>query len=426
MSAPSGCVAGIALASLPCLMLLAGCSSPAPASQERIRPVKTIVVGLDEGLRMRSFPGRIEATRRAELAFQVPGLLVEFPVKEGERIAKGDLIGQLRKDEFEARLTTLQGRLDQARAALQAQRQGERPEEQRRREAQLRASEARLANAALDYERSTRLLASRAISKQSFDAAEAAYRVAQEEHRAAVELLEKGTIGRQEDIAAHEAQVRALEGQVVEANIQLQDTTLVAPYDGVVAQRFVEEQQNVQAQEPVVRFQDIDQVEIEVDVPEAVMLSDIRTADIVQLVAQLSGAPGIEFPVEIREISKVADSATRTFRVRVAMQAPPELQVLPGMTATVTATYRRAGILGERVFVPTSAVFQSDSGESIVWEIGAEGVVARRPVKLGDVMGGQIEIVDGLRPGVRIAVAGVAMLREGMQVRDLADALGGP
>ena len=47
------------------------------------------------------------------------------------------------------------------------------------------------------------------------------------------------------------------------------------------------------------------------------------------------------------------------------------------------------------------------------------------PVKIGAATGGQIEIVDGLQPGDRIAVAGVTFLREGMKVRDLGDALGG-
>ena len=50
-----------------------------------------------------------------------------------------------------------------------------------------------------------------------------------EEHAAAIQLAEKGTIGREEDIFAQEGEVRSLEGRVVEANIQLDDTTLVAP-----------------------------------------------------------------------------------------------------------------------------------------------------------------------------------------------------
>ena len=130
-------------------------------------------------------------------------------------------------------------------------------------------------------------------------------------------------------LGARGAEGRPLEGRVVEASIQLDDTTLTAPYDGVIAQRFVEEGQNVRAKDPVVRFQDVEEIEIVVDVPETVMTADIRSADIVSLVAEVSGAPGVEFPVEIREIAQVADPTTQTFKVRTAMKAPEPSEICP-------------------------------------------------------------------------------------------------
>ena len=111
--------------------------------------------------------------------------------------------------------------------------------------------------------------------------------------------------------------------------------------------------------------------------------------------------------------------------VRAAMKSPPDINVLPGMTATVTLTYRRASILGDRILVPISAVFKESTGAQVAWVIGPEGNVTRHVVKTGTVAGGSIEILDGLQPGDRIAVAGVSFLREGMKVRDLGDALGG-
>jgi multidrug efflux pump subunit AcrA (membrane-fusion protein) len=93
------------------------------------------------------------------------------------------------------------------------------------------------------------------------------------------------------------------------------------------------------------------------------------------------------------------------------------------MTATVTATYRRAGILGSRIFVPVSAVAKLDTGEQVAWVLGPEEKVTRRSLTIGAVTGGQVEIVDGLQPGDRVVVAGVTQLREGLQVRDLGDAL---
>lgn len=409
-------IAGVAL------ILAAGCTPPSPPSTNAVRPVKTMVVTAGGDERVRSFPGTVEASRRVELAFQVPGLLVELPVKEGQTVAKGELIARLRQDEFQARLTQLQGQLDRARATLAALQAGERPEERLRRESQVRAANARLANARAELDRAKRLVDTRVIPRAEFEQIETAYRVAQEDHQAAIQMAEKGTIGREEDVMAQAAEVRGLEGRVVEANIQLSDSTLNAPYDGVIARRFVEQGQNVRAKEPVVRFQDVEEVEIVVDVPENVMAADIGRADIIEMLAELSGAPGLTFPVAIREIAQVADPTTQTFKVRTAMRAPEGIRVLPGMTATVTATYRPARVLGARIMAPASAVAERD-GKQVAWVIDSEGKVEPRPVTVGAVSGGDVEITAGLAPGERIATAGLSFLRKGMKVRDLGDAL---
>lgn len=389
-----------------------------------VRPVRTMIVASGDDTHSRLFPGKVEATRNADLAFQVSGVLVEFAVAEGQKVAKGEVIGRVRPDEFEARLKTLQGQLDQSRAGLRALQSGQRPEEILRLESQLRAADARLANAQIEYDRATRLLRTNAISRSNFDLTEKAWRVAQEDREAALQLLEKGGIGREEDIEAREAEVRSLEGRVVEANIQLKDTKLLAPYDGVIAKRFVEPNQNVRAKEPVVRFQDVNEIDVAVDVPETVMAS-VRTSDIVEITAEFSGAPGIRFPVEVREMAQAADPATQTFRVRVGMKAPSEVNLLPGMTAAVTMIYRRASILGPRLLVPVSAVLKDDEGKQAVWIISPEGTASRRPVTVGEATGDRLDIVEGLQPGERIATAGVKFLRDGMKVRDLGSELGG-
>jgi len=106
----------------------------------------------------------------------------------------------------------------------------------------------------------------------------------------------------------------------------------------------------------------------------------------------------------------------------VAMKVPPDLNLLPGMSASVSLTYRRASILGNRILIPISAVAKDATGEQVAWVVGPNEIVERHPVKIGEAMGGRIEIVDGLQPGDRIAVAGVSFLRDGMKVRDLGDA----
>jgi membrane fusion protein, multidrug efflux system len=415
---------GSAWVAVSIIHLAAGCSPQAPPRSDAVRPVKTAVVTAGDEPHVRSFPGKVEASKKVELAFQVSGLLVKLPVKEGQKVAKGEVIAELRPNEFQARLKALQGQLDQARAALRALRAGERLEQRLRLEAQVRAAEAKLANARSEFDRNARLVQSGAVAREDYERTATAYRVAQEDHKAARQMLEQGSIAREEDIEAQEAAVQGLEGRVVEANLHLADSTLHAPYDGVIAQRFVEQNQNVTAKQPIVKFQDVDEIDVVVDVPETVM-AGIRAADIVQILADFSGAPGIQFPVHVKEVAQRADPTTQTFQVRVATKAPPEANILPGMSATVTLTYRRASILGNRILVPVAAIDKDSSGEQVAWVLGPDQTVSRRPVKLAEATGGQLEIVDGLRPGDRIAVAGVTHLRDGMKVRDLGDALGG-
>jgi RND family efflux transporter MFP subunit len=407
------------------VLLAAGCARHDPTRADEGRPVKTMVVTAGGEPHVRTFPGKVEASKQVELAFQVSGRLDKLPVKEGDTVAKGDVIAQLRQADFEARLQTVQGDLGRARAALRALQSGERPEQQLRLEAQVRAAEATLANARTEFNRQDRLFQTRSTSRADFERAQTALRVAQEELTAARQSLEKGTTAREEDIEAAEAAVRGLEGRVVEAKIQLDDATLRAPYDGVIAKRFVEQNQTIRASEPVVKFKDMEEIDVAVDVPETVMAADIRSADIVELLAEFSGAPGLQFPVHITEVAQTADPTTQTFRVRVAMKVPPDIKLLPGMTARVTVTYRRASVLGDRILVPVAAVLKDAAGAQVAWVLGPEQTVSRRPVKLGEPTGGRVEIIDGLQPGDRIVVAGVPFLRDGMKVRDLGDALGG-
>jgi RND family efflux transporter MFP subunit len=405
-------------------LLSAGCEPPAAPVAETIRPVQTMVITPDEDVRWRSFPGTVESSRRVELAFRVPGLLETLAVKEGQQVAEGDLIAQLRQGEFVARVETLQGELDQARAALRALRAGERPEEIRRREAVVRSARVRLANARADYGRKQSLLARNATSRNEFDQAQTAYLVAQEEYTEAKESLDQASIGREEDIEAMEARIRGLEGRLVESQIQLQDATLLAPYDGVIAERFVDQGQTIVANDRVVQFKDIEEIDIAMDVPETVMASEVLRADVIHMTAELSAAPGVRFPVRVREVSQVADRVTQTFNVRVAMEAPPDIRVLPGMTASVMVEYRRPSILGKRTLVPVEAVMQTADGKQVAWVINEDNTVTSRPITLGAATAGSVEVTEGLVVGDRIIVAGVRFLRDGMLVRDLGDALG--
>lgn len=418
------CCLGLRVA-LPMICLAAGCSRQNPVRPEAVRPVKTLVIGGDSGFRVRTFPGRVEAAKSVDLAFLVPGLLVRLPVKEGQKVARGEAVAQLRQSEFQARRAAAQGQLDQGLAVLNALLAGARSEEQLRREAALRAAEAKLANARTEFERYTRLLPSGAVSTSDYELSQTAYHVAEEDRKAAQQMAEKGITARQEEIDAQRGQVRNLEARLQETRVQLGDTILRAPYSGVIAQRLIDEGQPVTANKPVVKFQNTEEIDVVADIPEAVMAGGLQSHDLVRMVAEFSHTPGREFPVRIKEVAQLADPATQTFQVRFGMKRPARVMLLPGMTASIVVTFRGPRLPTDRTFVPISAVTREADGRQVVWVLTGNGIARCREVRMGDVQDGRVEIRSGLRPGDRIAVAGAAYLREGMKVNDLGNALGG-
>lgn len=89
------------------LLTISGCAPSETERPEIVRPVKTMLIMPGENTSTRAFPGRVDASQRVQLAFQVSGLLVPLPAREGQEVAKGEVIAQLREDEFKARLTAL-------------------------------------------------------------------------------------------------------------------------------------------------------------------------------------------------------------------------------------------------------------------------------------------------------------------------------
>ena len=96
-------------------------SSAANAEAKRMadaRPVRIHTVEADGAARSRQFSGRVRAVQTVDLSFQVGGEIVKLPVRESERVKKGDLIAALDKEDFERRLREAKVRRDLAKAKL--------------------------------------------------------------------------------------------------------------------------------------------------------------------------------------------------------------------------------------------------------------------------------------------------------------------
>lgn len=390
-----------------------------------VRPAKTEVVQSARESVQRTFTGSVLAQDQVELAFRVSGPLVQLPVKSGDKVSAGDLIAQIDPRDFRSRIARIQGSLDGANAQLAAMKAGARDEDIRILQNKVAAAEATFGNSKVELERYEQLFKGGTVSKSDYDTKKLQNDVDRKALAAAREELDKAKKGaRQEDLDAQEAQIRGLEAQLQEAQDALDDTSLKAPFDGVVARRLVENFEDVRAKQPIVSLQNIADVKIVADVPESVV-AVVKKEHIERLSVSFDADADTEYDVSIAEVDMVADRRTGTYAVTVTMPAPESRRILPGMSASLrmhlTESFKSSG---GGVPVPADALFTDPDGGTYVWKVDGDLKVRRAKVKTSDVGAERVIVTEGLEGGERVVTAGVHMIQEGWTIRLLDDAKG--
>ena len=253
----------------------------------------------------------------------------------------------------------------------------------------LAARQADVKEAEAQYQRFKKALASKAVTETQFEEAQASFEVAQ--------------------------------ALLTQAQKDLDDTTLRAPFDGLVARRHVENFQNVQAGQPILTLEDISQLDIIIQLPEQDLIhipSDRRRALGREAGTVIFTAlPDTSFPVTIKAFQTKANPETQTYKITLTLPAPAEATILPGMTATFTplgSSDQRQQLFA----IPINAVTAGSDGRSYAWVVDqASMTVSRRELQLGAMRGAQIQVLDGLDSGDTVVVEGAFQLAEGMAVR---------
>ena len=206
--------------------------------------------------------------------------------------------------------------------------------------------------------------------------------------------------------------------QLEDAQNALKDTTLVAPFDGVIAKRYVENFQKVTEKEPIVYLQLIDKLEILINVPE-LMMAQFRQGGDIEVTAEFDSVPGNLYSLKVKEFSTDADPATQTYQVVLVMDQPGEANILPGMTAKVTAMSKEGTSGDSNILVPAIAVLNDADGKNYLWVFNRDSMaVTKTPIELGNLAGSENALVTGgLQGGEEIVISGVTKLRDGMEVR---------
>jgi RND family efflux transporter MFP subunit len=345
-------------------LLLVACTDK-PAKTEDIRPVRVMVVAPSGAKNQVELAGEVQPRYESRLGFRVGGKVIARRVDVGTVVRRGQLLMQLDASDFQ---------LAQAQA-----------------KASVSAADSTLSLAQAELNRYRELRQKNFVSQALLESKEAAYKAALANH-------EQATVGLR-----------------VQAN-QSSYTSLIADADGVVTGIDAEVGQVVSPGMPVVRIARTGEKEVRVSIPEDQVAKLKRISDVT---VRTWANPELALEGRLRELSPVADPASRTFTAKIALpKAGSEIQL--GMTATVSFANEAA----PGIRLPMTALFNQKE-KTAVWVV-EQGVVKLVTVDVAGAVGNEIVIASGLASGQTVVTAGVNLLREGQKVTVLGDTAAAP
>jgi RND family efflux transporter MFP subunit len=341
------------------LLFLAACGDKQAAPPAPVRPVLSVVVAPTLG-RTVSFAGAIEPRYSAVLGFRILGRVIARDVNVGDVVSKGTLLAALDPVSLEFAV----------RSALAA----------------VANAQAQLANASATEARQRTLLEQKNTAQAEFDTARLGLETAQ-------------------------AALTQAQANLNKAQEQLGYAQLHADFDGVITAVDAEVGQVVSPGQKVATLARPDVREAVVDVPDD-LASRLKEGARFEIAHELNAA--VKTTGRVREIAPQADAATRTRRLRIALENPPDNFRLGSI---VTATLQSGAT--PHIELPPSAILDSD-GKTSVWVVDpAASTVSLRAIKVASRDGGAVEVADGLAPGTRVVTAGVHSLEADQKVRIL-------
>ena len=372
-----------------CLLLVSGgggwwwWTGPAQVTAVRTAPARESTGSTEESTILNA-SGYVTARRRATVSSKVTGKLVEVLVEEGMAIRQGQVLARL--DD-----ATLRSQLALAEARLAATRRGFAEQEVRLREAELTLG------------RTRRLVEEGVVRAAELDGDEAE-----------VDSLKAR-------IALAREQVVVAEREIDVFQTQLDDMVIRAPFDGVAISKDAEAGEMISpvsagggfTRTGVCTIVDMESLEIEVDVNESYIN---RVVNDQRIVATLDAYPDWDIPGAVITIVPAADRQRATVLVRIGFDEL-DPRILPDMGVKVAFLEDRppqTETHTTRLFVPTEAM-RSQDGQDIVYVVRGD-LAERRAVRLGSVVGDEVEVIAGLTAGERLVVDGPADLADGDRV----------
>ncbi|AKZ63313.1 RND transporter MFP subunit [Herbaspirillum hiltneri N3] len=338
--------------------VLAACSKKVEKVEE-IRPVRAMVIAADNAEVVAEFPGEVRARVESRLGFRVGGKIVARKVDVGTVVRRGQVLMQLDPQDLQL-----------------AQRQAD---------AAMKSALSNRDLAAAELKRYQELRDKNFVSQATLDSKQTAYQSA---------------------LSGYDQAVASLRNQ----SNQTGYAVLTADVDGVVTAVDAEAGQVVAAGTPVVSVAQAGDKDVVIGVPEDKVDALRRSADVR---VRLWANPKDVIAGKIREVSPIADAATRTYTFKVALPDSAK-DVRLGMTAYVAFAGKTSG---DMIRLPLTALYPVN-GKTSVWVV-ENGAVKIVPVQLGGQSGNDVLIANGLAAGQTVVTAGVNLLKPGQKVKIL-------
>jgi len=348
------------------ILSVAGCAKKEQQAGPQATLVRTMKVITRTTPIVYDYTGFVEATQEMNLAPQVTGQIVGKYFKGGDTVQAGQVLYEIDPRTYKASLLSAEGNLASARASL--------------------------ANAEMDAERYTKLYEQNAVSKQMMDNA--------------VMMRDQAR-----------ASVKAMEGLLLNAQINMEETKVTAPFTGRTDTSSVEVGNYVEAgKTTLTKISNTDPVFVKFSIAEPEYLtlaavSDGNGAALDNLSAVLANGETYGLKGQVTEVNRGISDNTGTLTIKAIFQNPDK-KLLPGMFAHIQAT---GGVRDNALLIPQRSVAEL-MYKKFVYIVGNDNKVTMKEIKLGQTVGRLVMVNSGLTGEETLVVEGVGKMRQGALV----------
>ncbi|WP_157961914.1 efflux RND transporter periplasmic adaptor subunit [Acuticoccus kandeliae] len=314
-----------------------------------------------------SGPAILDAINQTSVAATIPGRIVTLPVDRNDVVKAGDVIATIKSDDLERQLAAAEASVESANLAV------------RQAEAEMRSADAAQQNAQESHDRLQKLVSSGTVTQASYDAGLATLRKAVAEHAAA-----EAAVARAE--AEHKAAISNADVQ----RTYLDDAVVRAPIDGVIVSRSRNAGDVVSVGTAIVSIVDPKSIVMSARFDESAIAS-IHPGQDAALV--FPSRPDAAIAGSVLRLGREVDNETREFTADITPKTLPTNWAL-GQRGRAMITIETK----DNVLAAPSELLSRRDGQAGLW-VASHGRAHWRPVTLGEVGDGRVEIRDGLQPG---------------------------